>query len=112
MDRHARYASLYIRRFRLSTVFREAGQRCSDLQSVADRLRWLRSQRGLRQVDAAEIAGVSISVYKKMERGDVQHIALETVQRLGNYYGVPAEDFLDEFNRFLSPIFLRSSTIC
>ena len=77
------------------------GLHYSDLKSVAERLRWLRSQKGLRQEEVAEIAGVSISVYKKMECGNVQHIAPKAVQRLGSYYGVPEEDFMDEFNQFL-----------
>ena len=53
------------------------------------------------QTDAAEIAGVTRAVYIDIECGTTQHIPLEMVQRLAEFYDVPVIDFLDEFNRFL-----------
>ena len=68
---------------------------------MPDRLRWCRHSRGLTQAETAKLAGVTRAVYIDIECGTTQHIPLEMVRRLSDFYGVPVTDFLDEFNRFL-----------
>lgn len=106
---HVRYAPLYIHSFVLcaprkileATMFSQRYRRYEDIQNVPDRLRWLRHSRGLLQVEAARIAGVTRSVYIDIECGITQHIPMEMVHSLSSFYGVPTIDFLDEFNQFL-----------
>lgn len=52
-------------------------------------------------MEAAEIAGVTRSVYMDIECGTTRHIPLSMMERLSDFYGVPMTDFMDEFNQFL-----------
>ena len=71
------------------------------MESMADRLRWLRHSRGLTQDVVAERAGMTLSAYQAVEAGDTQYIQLVVLKRLADHYGVPVADLLDEFHRFL-----------
>ena len=53
------------------------------------------------QAEVAKIAGVTRAVYIDIECGTTQHIPLEMVQCLAEFYDVPMTDFLDAFNQFL-----------
>lgn len=104
-----RYAPLYILSFALCAPrkileamrFQQHYRRYEEIQNIPDRLRWCRHSRGLRQVEVAEIAGVTRSVYIDIECGITQHIPRSMMERLADFYGVPMTDFMDEFNQFL-----------
>ena len=82
-------------------MFNQRYRRYEEIQNVPDRLRWLRHSRGLLQVEAARIAGVTRGVYIDIECGITQRVPIEMADRLADYYGKSREDFLDAFNRFL-----------
>lgn len=107
-DTHVRYAPLYIHRFPLcaprkileATSFNRQYHRYEEIQSVPDRLRWLRHSRGLMQKEVAAKIGMSYHVYKAIEEGITRHFDKRMRERLACFFGVPASDFEDEFNRF------------
>ena len=108
-DTHVRYAPLYIHRFPLcaprkileATSVNRQYQRYEQIQTVPDRLRWLRHSRGLMQKEVAAKIGMSHHVYKSIEEGTTRRFDKGMRERLAGLFGVPASDFEDEFNRFL-----------
>ena len=84
-----------------ATQFNQRYRRYEEIDNIPDRLRWLRHSKGLMQVEVADKVGMTHSVYKVIEEGFTQHIDLEKMERLAQFYGVPVTDFLDEFNQFL-----------
>lgn len=109
LDTHVRYAPQYIHRFELCTPRKltDATQLSlhydsyEEIQKVPDRLRWCRHSRELTQVQAANIAGVTKSVYADIESGITQYIPMTMMEKLADYYARPVTDFMDEFRRFL-----------
>ena len=99
-DSYVRFAPLYIHSFRLcaphkileATMMNQTYHSYEEITAIPDRLRWLRHSKGLMQREAAQIAGVSRSVY--IEIGCL-------ILNLSQFYGVPVSDFLDEYNQFL-----------
>ena len=108
-DSHVRYAPLYIHRFPLcaprkileATSFNRQYHRYEEIQSVPDRLRWLRHSRGLMQKEVAAKIGMSHHVYKAIEEGTTRQLSTEMRDKLAQFYDVAAEDLIDAFNRFL-----------
>lgn len=103
---HVRYAPLYIKKFpltvsRVQPEDRSRWHSYEQIGNVQDRLRWLRQSRGLRQKDAAKIAGVDRAVYADLETGVRKQMPVGVAENLAQFYGVPMADFLDAFNRFL-----------
>lgn len=109
-DDQVRFAPLYITSFKLcaphklleATMMNKTYHSYSEIVSIPDRLRWLRHSKGLMQREAAQIAGVTRSVYMDIEGGITQHLPKCLLENLSSFYEVPAADFLDEYNRFLS----------
>lgn len=81
--------------------FNQRYRRYEEIDNVPDRLRWCRHSKGLKQAEVAKIAGVTRAIYIDIECGTTQHIPLEMVQCLAEFYDAPVTDFLDEYNRFL-----------
>lgn len=108
-DGQVRFAPLYITSFSLcaphklleATMMNKTYRSYSEITTIPDRLRWLRHSKGLMQREAAQIAGVSRSVYNTIECGVTIQIPEGMAESLAEFYGVPITDFLDEFNRFL-----------
>ena len=104
-DSHVRYAPLYIHRFPLCAPRKRPAtreqRRYEQIQSVPDRLRWLRHSRGLTQKEVAAKIGMSYHVYKAIEEGTTRQISAEMRNKLAQFYDVAAEDLIDAFNRFL-----------
>ena len=108
-DSHVRFAPLYIHSFRLiaprklleAQLFNQQYQNYEDIPNVQDRLRWCRHHMGLMQKEVAELIGISRGHYIDFEVGYVDHYPKEIVDKLAALYGVPADDFLDDYNRFL-----------
>lgn len=108
-DSYVRYAPLYIHRFPLcaprkileATDLNRQYHRYEEIQSVPDRLRWLRHSRGLMQKEVAVIAGVSRSVYVDLETGAAKQMPAGVADKLAHFYGVPVTELLDDYSRFL-----------
>ena len=98
LDNHVRFAPLYIHSFRLyaphkileATMMNQTYRSYEEITSIPDRLRWLRHSKGLMQREAAQIAGVSRSVYIDIECGITRRLPGCLVLNLPKFYGVPA----------------------
>ena len=82
-------------------MFNQRYRRYEEIQNVPDRLRWLRHSRGLIQTEVAARIGMSDHVYKNIEEGITRQITKAMRERLAQFYGVPAMDFIDEFTQFI-----------
>ena len=71
------------------------------LQSIPDRIRWLRIQRGLTQQEAADFLGVGRSTYVDYEIGTIERFDLPVIRRMSLLYQIPMDDLLDKHNTFL-----------
>lgn len=63
------------------------------LQTMGQRLAELRKERHLRQADMAEMLGMTIRHYQRMEYGEVNVPAL-TLCAIADYFGVSADYLL------------------
>lgn len=108
-DTHVQYAPLYITRFALNAprkqleaqLFQNRWGSYEAIDSIPDRLRWLRHSRGLMQKEAAQIAGVSRGVYIDLENGAAKQMPAQAADKLAAFYGVPTTDLLDDYSAFL-----------
>ena len=71
------------------------------LQSVPDKIRWLRMQRGLTQKEAAEKIGVGRPTYGDYETGIIERFDPVVIRKIAELYEVPVTDLLDSYNIFL-----------
>lgn len=71
------------------------------LESVPDRIRWLRMQRGLTQKEAAEKIGVGRPTYGDYETGVIERFDPIVIRKIAEMYEVPVTDLLDSYNTFL-----------
>lgn len=104
-----RYAPLCIYSFRLiaprklveAQQFNRQYRRYDEISNVQDRIRWCRHNMGLLQKDVAELIGISYWDYKSLETGVVDYYPKEIVDKLAELFGIPADELLDDYNRFL-----------
>ena len=109
LDGCVRYAPMYIHSFRPiaprkileAQLFNQQYQNYEDIPNVPDRLRWCRHHMGLMQKKVAELIGISRGHYIDFEVGYVDYYPKEIVDKLAELYGVPVDDLLDDYNRFL-----------
>lgn len=109
VENRVRYAPLYIRSFKSGTprklleaqLFLQQHHSYEELATVPDRLRWCRHHMGLMQKEVAERIGISRRQYIELETGHADYYPKEVVDKLAALYQIPAEDLLDDFNRFL-----------
>ena len=73
----------------------------SEITKIADKLRWYRYQKGLRQRDAADYAGIDRSTYIHYEEAERDFYPKEHMEKLAELFEVPLEDLLDDYNLFL-----------
>ena len=73
----------------------------SEITEIADKLRWYRYQKGLRQRDAADYAGIDRSTYIHYEEAGRDFYPKEHMEKLTELFEVPLEDLLDDYNLFL-----------
>jgi len=78
-----------------------AHQPYSSLQSVPDRIRWLRLQRRITQKEAAEMVGIGRANYVDYETGTIERFDPAVIKRIAELYEVPVTDLLDHYNAFL-----------
>lgn len=108
-DGCVRYAPLYIHSFRLiaprklleAQLFNQQYHSYEEIQAVPDRLRWCRHHMELMQKEVAELVGITRENYIDFEMGYADCCPKEVVDRLAALYQIPADDLLDEYNRFL-----------
>ena len=104
-----RFAPKYIYRVYLRRAKRQCDAALCNLQyrslkdipTTAEKLRWLRCQRNLFQVEVADYAGLERSTYMGYEEGERDSYPSDKLAKIAELFGVPAEDLLDEYNRFL-----------
>ena len=73
----------------------------SEITEIADKLRWYRYQKGFRQRDAADYAGIDRSTYIHYEEAGRDFYPKEHMEKLAELFEVPLEDSLDDYNLFL-----------
>lgn len=64
-------------------------------RNVGERLRTVRKRRGLTQRELATLAGVSISLVRKLEQGEKEDTRLETLRKLATALRVSTSDLID-----------------
>ena len=108
-DGIVRYAPLCIHTFRLiaprkimeAQSFNKQYRSYSEIENIQDRLRWCRHNMGLMQKEVAEKIGMSQYHYQSLELGLVYYYPKEMVDKLAELFGIPVNDLLDDYNRFL-----------
>ena len=73
----------------------------SEITETADKLRWLRYQKGLRQRDVADYAGIDRSTYVHYEEYGKDLYPPEHMEKIAQFFEVPVERLLDDYNLFL-----------
>ena len=73
----------------------------SEITETADKLRWLRYQKGLRQRDVADYAGIDRSTYVHYEEYGKDLYPPEHMEKIAQLFEVPVETLLDDYNLFL-----------
>ena len=69
--------------------------------NTEDLLRWLRYQKGLRQRDVADYAGIYRSTYIHYEEYGKDFYSPKHMERIAQLFEVPVERLLDDYNLFL-----------
>ena len=73
----------------------------SEITEIADKLRWLRYQKGLRQRDVADYAGIDRSTYVHYEEYGKDFYPPEHMEKIAQLFEVPVDTLLDDYNLFL-----------
>lgn len=73
----------------------------SEITETADKLRWLRYQKCLRQRDVADYAGIDRSTYVHYEEYRKDLYPPEHMEKIAQLFEVPVEGLLDDYNLFL-----------
>ena len=73
----------------------------SEITETADKLRWLRYQKGLRQRDVADYAGIDRSTYVHYEEYGKDLYPPEHMEKIAQLFEVPVDTLLDDYNLFL-----------
>ena len=73
----------------------------SEITEIADKLRWYRYQKGLRQRDAADYAGIDRSTYVHYEEAGRDFYPKEHMEKLAELFEVPLENLLDDYKAAL-----------
>lgn len=71
------------------------------ITETADKLRWLRYQKGLRQRDVANYAGIDRSTYVRYEEYGKDLYPLEQMEKIAQLFEMPVDVLLDDYNLFL-----------
>ena len=73
----------------------------SEITETADKLRWLRYQKCLRQRDVADYAGIDRSTYVHYEEYRKDLYPPEHMEKIAQLFEVPVDTLLDDYNLFL-----------
>ena len=72
----------------------------SEITETADKLRWLRYQKGLRQRDVADYAGIYRSTYIHYEEYGKDFYSPKHMEKIAQLFEVPVDMLLDDYNLF------------
>lgn len=108
-DKGIAYAPLYVHSFQLvqphfhvdAEKYNMAYSDLSEIESMADRLRWCRYRKGMLQREVADFLGIDRSTYMSYEENVRDLYPLENMEKLAELYSVPIVSLLDEYNMFL-----------
>ena len=67
----------------------------SEITEIADKLRWYRYQKGFRQRDVADYAGIDRSTYIHYEEAGRDFYPKEHMEKLAELFEVPVDTLLD-----------------
>ena len=73
----------------------------SEITEIADKLRWYRYQKGLRQRDVADYAEIDRSTYVHYEEYGKDLYPPEHMEKIAQLFEVPVDTLLDDYNLFL-----------
>ena len=73
----------------------------SEITETADKLRWYRYQKGLRQSDVADYASIDRGTYIHYEKVGRDYYPKEHMEKLAELFEVSLVDLLDDYNLFL-----------
>ena len=73
----------------------------SEITETADKLRWLRYHKGLRQRDVAAYVGMDRSTYVHYEEYRKDFYPMEHMEKIAQLFEVSVETLLDDYNLFL-----------
>ena len=73
----------------------------SEITEIADKLRWYRYQKELRQRDVADYAGIDRSTYVHYEEYGKDLYPPEHMEKIAQLFEVPVDMLLDDYNLFL-----------
>ena len=71
------------------------------IETVADKLRYYRHQKGLYQTDVADYLGLERSTYIEYENPDRDYYSAEVMEKISKLLEVDVYDLLDDYNKFL-----------
>lgn len=104
-----KYAPFYIHRFPLlqphllleAEKFNLCFPNPDMLESTADKLRYYRYKKGLRQRDVADFADIDRSTYVHYEEPGRDYYPLDKLAKVAELLEVEVTDLIDDYNRFL-----------
>ena len=73
----------------------------SEIIEIADKLRWLRYQKGIRHRDVVDYAGIDRSTYIHYEESGRDYYPKEHMEKLAEMFKVSLEDLPDDYTLFL-----------
>lgn len=73
----------------------------SEITETADKLRWLRYHKGLRQRDVAAYVGVDRRAYSHYEEYGKDFYPMKHMEKIARLFEVSVEMLLDDYNLFL-----------
>ncbi len=71
------------------------------IETVADKLRYYRHQKGLYQSDVADYLGIDKGTYIDYENPDRDYYSAEVMEKLAELFCIDVYDLLDDYNKFL-----------
>lgn len=71
------------------------------IETVADKLRYYRHQKGLYQSAVADYLGIDKGTYIDYENPDRDYYSAEVIEKLAELFCVDVYDLLDDYNKFL-----------
>ena len=103
------YAMLYKHTFSFVTprqvleseIFNIRYKKPNDIHTVAEKLRYYRHKKALRQKDVAKQIGVSASTYMSYEDVNREHYPIEVLKKIATFYEVNVTELMDEYHLFL-----------